>query len=160
MRVFFVVLLSLCSLVLHAEPSPAALSVWANEAIVATYTYDYQHYLESQKKVAHYFTATGWIEYSKALINSKIMESVEKNKYFVSAVATSPPQISLFTTGVWKAQMPLLVVYRNPQFEQKQTLLVTIIFKQVGADMGVRGLAIDRLLSEVKVPACSCDIAP
>ena len=132
------------------------LAVWANEAIVATYTYDYQKYMEQQKEIALYFTAAGWISYSKALNDSKLPETVKKNDYFVSAVATLPPQIKTISNHSWQAVMPLLVVYKNPQYQQKQTLEVTIEFTTTPAGQGVRGLAITSLQAKEAEPPCQC----
>ena len=132
------------------------LAVWVNEAIVATYTYNYQNYLERQKEIAFYFTAQGWMAYSKALNASKLPESVQKNSYDVSAVATMPPTTKLLHDNYWEAVMPILVVYKNPQYIQKQTLEVTIQFTAVPSGQGVRGLAIASLQSKVAKPICQC----
>lgn len=66
----------------------AKLTVWVSEAVVSTYTFDYKDLLQQQKQIAKYFTAEGWINYNKALQASKILESVKKNSYYVSAVPT------------------------------------------------------------------------
>jgi hypothetical protein len=132
------------------------LAVWANEAIVATYTYDYQKYIERQKEIAVYYSATGWISYSKALTDSKLPDVVKKNDYDVSAVAILPPQIKAINNHSWQAIMPLLVVYKNPQYQQKQTLEVTIEFTTTPAGQGVRGLAITSLQSKEIEPPCQC----
>lgn len=140
----------------QASPSDTELAVWANEAIVATYTYNYQNYLARQREIANYFTSTGWSAYSSALNASGLPAAVAKNAYFVSAVATFPPQIKGIDGGHWQATMPLLVVYKNPQYQQKQTLQVTIQFSQVPSGQGVRGLAISSLQSKQSDPICEC----
>ncbi len=94
-----------------AAQTPTELSVWVNEAIVATYTYNYQNELTRQKEIAHYFTSTGWINYTKALTESKLPTAVKKNAYSVSAVATMPPIIKSLHQNYWQAMMPVLVVY-------------------------------------------------
>lgn len=132
------------------------LAVWANEAIVATYTYDFQNYLAQQKAIAKYFTGAGWMAYSKALNDSKLPEAVQENSYYVSAVATLPPQIKTVANNEWQAIMPLLVVYKNPQYQQKQTLQVTITFSAAPSGQGVRGYAISSLQAQVIVPTCKC----
>ena len=132
------------------------LAVWANEAIVATYSFDYKNFLPRQKEIAKYFTAEGWTAYSTALNASKLPESIQTNSYFVSAVATLPPEIKALGNNQWQATMPLLVVYKNPQYQQKQHLAVTITFKEVPSGQGVRGLAINSLQSVISQPACQC----
>lgn len=139
-----------------ASTDNIALAVWANEAIVATYTYNYQNFLDRQKEIAHYFTSTGWINYSKALQNSKLPDTIKDNSYYVSAVATLPPIVTSTGVDQWQAVMPLLVVYKNPQYQQKQTLEVTIHFQKAPKDEGVRGLEITDLSATIKEAPCQC----
>lgn len=139
-----------------ADFSDTTLTVWANEAIVATYTFNDQNFLARQKEIAQYFNANGWINYSKALIDSKLPETVKKNAYAVSAVALMPPIIKSVTNNQWQAVMPLLVVYKNAQYQQKQTLEITLFFTTAPAGQGVRGLAINSLQAKVVTPPCQC----
>lgn len=142
----------------HAGPELAPMAVWVNEAIVATYSFGYKDYLDDQKQIAKYFTADGWINYSKALNDSKLPESVQKNLYFVSAVATEPPVITRVDNTNWKATMPLLVIYQNAQYKQHQNLKVTISFTTAASGQGVRGFSITSLQSVVTTPPCQCPI--
>jgi len=148
--------ITLLSLPLYAEPDNTQLAVWANEAIVATYTYNHQNFLSRQKEIAHYFTSAGWMAYSKALNDSKLPDVVQKNAYYVNAVATQPPNVKVLGNNQWQAVMPVLVVYKNPEFQQKQTLEVTLGFTSVPFGQGVRGLAITSLQAKVVQPACQC----
>lgn len=148
--------LSLTSFQTYAAIDETALAVWANEAIVATYTYNYQNFMARQKEIAKYFTATGWISYSKALQKSKIPESVQQNTYNVNAVATLPPTIKTLNAQHWQATMPILVVYKNAKYQQKQTLNITLTFMPAPANQGVRGLAIESLQAVIAEPACQC----
>lgn len=162
MSTFLRILLCFWAMVVHAEavvaPSSTTLSVWVNEAIVATYSYDYQHHLDQQSRISHYFSATGWVEYSRAFLQSKVLENVEKNKYAVSAVALAPPEVTSSGAGKWTGKMPVVVVYKNPQFEQRQTLMVTIAFEQVPEGTGVRRFAIKTFQAVVYKPTCSCAV--
>ena len=134
----------------------AQLVVWANEAVVATYTFDYKNYLQQQKASAQYFTADGWIAYNKALTASKLLETVQKNSYEVSAVATSPPRLTTLDPTHWQATMTLLVVYQNPQYQQRQNLKVVLSFSQMPAGLGVRGLGITSLQTTPIDAPCQC----
>jgi len=139
-----------------AEPNTAQLAVWANEAIVTTYTYDYKNYLQQQKEIAKYFTSEGWINYTKALNVSKLPESVQKNAYYVSAVALEPPKMVTLDPTHWQAIMPLLVVYKNPQYQQQQTLKIILSFTKSRSGQGVRGFSITSLKATVTKPPCQC----
>lgn len=139
-----------------ADPDRTQLAVWANEAIIATYTFDHQNYVQQQKGIAKYFTSDGWIAYSKALNDSKLPESVQKNAYEVSAVATQPPKLITLDPTHWQAIMPILVVYKNPQYQQQQNLKVVMGFTLATSGQGVRGFSVTSLQSTVITPPCQC----
>lgn len=136
------------------------LSVWANEAIVSAYSYNYNNLIARQKETARYFTSNAWIKYSQAQLKSGLMNSVKKNYYNVSAVATMPPTVKDKGTvqgqQTWEITMPILAVYKNPQYQQKQYLSVTLmVIKQA---TGERGLAITQFISkQLQAPKCDPD---
>lgn len=140
-----------------AIPQETQLSVWANEAIVATYTYNYKNFLPRQREIAKYFTSTAWKAYSDALQKAKLPESVNKNSYTVSSVATSPPVLTQSGPNQWHVVMPILVLYENPQYKQTQHINVNLFFKTADSGQGVRGLVITALNAELTSPACSCE---
>jgi hypothetical protein len=148
--------LFICSQLAYTAPDATQLAVWANEAIVATYTFDYKNYLQDQKAIAKYFTAEGWMAYTKALNDSKLPEAVQKNDYYVSSVATQPPEITSLDSTHWQATMPVLVVYKNPQYQQQQSLKVIIKFGLAPSGQGVRGLSISNLKATPSAPSCQC----
>jgi hypothetical protein len=155
-RLFFFWAMS-CSTVFSApSDSDIQRAVWANEAIVATFTYNHQNFLARQKEIAKYFTADGWIAYSKALQEAKLQDTVQSNGYYVSAVATMPPEVKPLTPQKWQATMPVLVLYKNPEYKQEQTLRIILTFIQAPAGTGVRGLSITELQAHVEKPPCQC----
>lgn len=139
-----------------ATPDKTQLAVWANEAIISTYTYSYQNFIERQKDIALYFTAKGWIAYSKAFQEAKLSETIQQNKYYVSSVATMPPTIKLLPNKQWQATMPILVIYKNPQYKQKQSLDITLTFTNALPGQGIRGLAITSLQAKLSTAPCQC----
>lgn len=157
MRIFLSLICIFSSWLTFAQPSDSELSVWVNEAIVSTYTFNYENYLDEQKRIAHYFAPDAWITYSNALTASKILDTIQKNKFKVSAVAQSTPNIKLISPDKWSADMDVLVVYSNNNTEQRQTLKVNIGFSHANPPAGVRGLQIDSYQSKVETPSCSCN---
>ena len=87
------------------------------------------------------------------------MDAVTKNAYYVSAVAQLPPVIKTTGVGQWQASMPLLILYKNPQFQQKQILQVEISFSTAPAGQGVRGMSIKNLQSKTIKAPCVCKTA-
>ncbi len=141
-----------------AELDNIQRAVWVNEAIIATYTYDSQNFMSRQKDIAKYYTANGWMNYSKALHSSNIPEMVKKNSYSVSAVATMPPEVNNINgdANQWQAIMPILVIYKNATYKQKQLLKIKMTFVTAPSGTGVRGFAITNLQATVTEPACQC----
>lgn len=152
-----VLIWAICTIT-QAAPSETDLSVWANEAIVTTYTFSGDNFLDRQKAIAKYFSTEGWINYTKAMEAAKLQASVEKNHYVVSSVALLPPAIKFIAERKeWEAKMPLLVLYKGPDYEQKQTLEVVITFVTAKPNEGVRGLALTSFTTTVTIPACRCE---
>lgn len=155
-RPLWVVIVFIMAQFAVASPDRIQLAVWANEAIIATYTFNYQTYVQQQKEIAKYFSSAGWIAYSKALNASKLPEAVQKNAYDVTAVATQPPKIITLDPTHWQAIMTILVVYQNPQYQQRQHLKIVLGFTQASPGQGVRGFSITSLQSSVTKPPCQC----
>jgi hypothetical protein len=141
-------------------PSRTELAVWANEAIIATYTFNYNNVVTEQKKIAQYFTAKGWIAYSQALTDSKLLDTVKEQSYEVTAVATQPPILVTLDPTHWQATMSILVVYKNPQHQQQQNLKIKIEFSPAPAGQGVRGLSILSLQATPIDAPCQCNAEP
>ncbi|KTD76629.1 DotI/IcmL family type IV secretion protein [Legionella waltersii] len=154
----FSLLACIAARTVFADPDRAQLAVWANEAIIATYTYDYKNYVQQQKEIAKYFTTDGWISYTKALNDSKLPAAVQQNLYHVTSVATQPPKLITLDATHWQAIMPILVMYENPEYQQTQNLKVVISFTAAANGQGVRGFSITSLQSTVTTPPCQCKI--
>lgn len=150
-----------------AEPSivlapvdQARVSVWANEMVVLTYTFNAENAEENLKKIAPYFTKEGWTAFVKAFSASQILETVKQNKYRVSSVAMAPPEI--LKQGVhnhryvWTVFMPILVQYKNESVSHKQCLEVTLTIVYTAKKRGVRGLALEQFLAKKTDKACKC----
>lgn len=154
-RVYLSSFCILCTpFIVHADTTE--LEVWANEAIVATYTFNFQNFITRQREIAKYFSSKGWIAYSDALLKAKLPEMISKNNYFVSAVATLPPTVKLLEQDKWQAIMPILVLYKNPQSQQKQNLTITLNFSKASSGEGQRGYSIEFLQAKVTEPPCEC----
>lgn len=145
--------LSLLTSAQAAQQPPVAdtaLLVWANEAIISTYTYNFADYQQQLQQISPYFTADGWQVFIDTFTKSNVLDSVKSNEYAVSAVATRPPII--LTQGpvsnqyVWQVEMPILVLYQNADQEQEQHLIIQITITE--NKTGIRGLGIVQLNAE------------
>ena len=134
------------------------LVVWVNTAATQAYTFDYKDFIKQQKEIAKYFTATAWISFSKALIDAKIVDSVKKNSYSVSAVPTLVPIIKQISEDAWESTIHLLVLYKNESYTQKQNLTAIINFVRTTKE-GVDGYAITSMQTISSEEPCQC-VAP
>lgn len=158
MRAIGLILILFLSTPALANQQQVSLAVWANEAIISTYTFNYKNFINRQKETAKYFTSKGWTSFFKALTASNLPEKIKDNRYFVSAVATLPPEIKQLDANHWQATMPILVLYQNPKYRQKQSLEVVIQFTTAPSGQGVRGLAITSLRSKKTAQPCDCTL--
>jgi hypothetical protein len=132
------------------------LVVWVNTAVTQAYTFDYKDFVKQQQEIAKYFTAKAWVSFSKALIDAKIVDSVKKNSYFVSAVPTLVPTIKQISDDDWEATIPLLVLYKNESYKQKQNLNVIVRFIKTSKE-GVDGYAITSMQTVSSEEPCQCE---
>jgi len=129
-----------------------ALLVWANEAVIKIYTYNFANYQQQLQQAARYFTSEGWQVFINEFTDSKTLDTVKSNEYKVSAVATRPPV--LLQKGlvgekqfIWQVEMPILVLYQNAEGkEQEQHLTVQLSITE--NQTGVRGLGIVQFATE------------
>jgi len=153
----FALFLGLVSSTLWADTQPpmssATILVWANEAIVKVYSYDYVNYGAQLQGVSDYFTVDAWHAYSDSLAKSKMLDSVQANKLTVSAVALKPPVIKdtkgAGSTFQWTVEMPTLVNFdSSANLNKQQKLNVQLVIVTAQAPQGVRGLAIQSFLAK------------
>lgn len=126
--------------------SEAALVVWANEAAVATFTYDFVNFETELQTASNYFTPNGWKEFYKALEQSDNLSAVKAKKLLVTAAAFRTPIILqaglLNGRYCWRVQIPLQVTYQNDSEYTQQNLAVTILIARASPYEGVRGLVV------------------
>jgi hypothetical protein len=140
-----------------AQVNDSKINAWVAEAILNTYTFDAENLIARQKIIAKYFTANGWIDYSKALRDSKLIAVVQKNKYSVAAIPLKAPLVETTEDHKFTASMPIIVTYHGKSSEQTQALDVKIIFSITSQDSGVDGKAIERLWASPLSQPCSCN---
>lgn len=131
-----------------------ALLVWANEAAVSTYSYNFVTYRKSLQDASDYFTQKGWKAFMNALKESRILDNVISKKLVVSAVATGAPII--LTQGIirkkytWKVQIPMLVTYQSATQLKKQSLVVTMLISRTQKNIGNRSIGIYQFIATPK----------
>lgn len=122
------------------------ISGWVFEAIIASYSFDFNNYYKQLDKVSYYYTPEGYSMYLKSLQLNKIEDQVMLNKIEVSTVPLQTPVLvkgGVFgVTEYWRYRVPVLISYyagKNPIFE-RQTVEVLVL--RVPSYQNPKGLSI------------------
>lgn len=130
--------------------SDSAVLQWANQAAIASYTYNFVNYREEFAAASTYFTTAGWEQFLNALQQSNNLDAVKAKKLIVSAVATRAPII--LQKGVlngnfsWRVQMPILVTYQSASEFSQQNNVVTMLITRISTLESPRGIGIAQFI--------------
>jgi len=128
----------------------SAVLQWANQAAIASFTYNFVNYRNELKNASQYFTRDGWGQFLDALKASQSLEIVKQKKLIVSAVATRAPVIlqkgPLAGRYAWRIQMPILVTYQSASEFKQVNDVITILVKRVSTLDTPRGIGISQYL--------------
>lgn len=119
---------------------PAKLLDWAQQTVIAAFTFNFTNYRSVFSQLQKSFTPDGWKDYTNMLQSSRILDTVTNKNLFMSAVAAQKP--ILITDGVidghyaWTVQVPIVVTYKqgtNGAAAQptQQTFNVTVIIMRM-----------------------------
>ena len=81
------------------------------------------------------FNSGGWNDFLDVILKSKLLDSVNKNKYTVTTIPLSPPAITKqgLAKGVyfWNVEFPAMIVFKNDEYQQVQYVNIKqrIIYK-------------------------------
>lgn len=131
------------------QSDPAILQ-WANQAAIASFSYNFVNYTDELQAASTYFTSDGWQQFVQALQDSGNLEQVKNKKLIVSAVATRAPII--LQKGVlngsfsWRIQMPILVTYQSASEFTQQNIVVTMLVTRISTLKSPRGIGISQFV--------------
>ncbi len=134
------------------EPNQSDSSVlqWANQAAIASYTYNFVSYRKELQAASEFYTELGWEQFTSALESSNNLEAVKAKKLIVSAVATQAPVILkqglLNGRYSWRIQMPLLVTYQSASQFSQENYMVTLLVQRVSTFNNPRGIGISQIV--------------
>lgn len=130
--------------------SDSAVLQWANQAAIASFSYNFVNYRTELQASSGFFTSEGWDQFLTALQDSNNLLAVKAKKLIVSAVATRAPVI--LQKGIlngrysWRVQMPLLVTYQSASEFSQQNNVVTILITRVSTLNSPRGIGISQFV--------------
>lgn len=126
--------------------SDSAVLQWANQAAIASFTYNFVNYRDELQASSGFFTPEGWDQFLNALQQSNNLDAVKAKKLIVSSVATRAPII--LQKGIlngnfsWRVQMPILVTYQSASEFTQQNNVVTMLITRVSTLNSPRGIGI------------------
>lgn len=130
--------------------SDSAVLQWANQAAIASFTYNFVNYRDELQSASGFFTSNGWQQFLDALQQSNNLEAVKAKKLIVSAVATRAPIIlqkgMLNGRYSWRIQMPLLVTYQSASEFSQQNNVVTMLITRISTLNSPRGIGISQFV--------------
>jgi len=127
---------------------------WAIEAVERTYSFDYVNYHAQFQAAEKYFTNYGWTKYIAALKASNNVVALQERRMIVQAHVVEKPKILaqglLSGAYAWKFEMPLLVTYWLPPYDDKSKfsnpLTVTLIVQRQPILQSYKGLGIVQMI--------------
>lgn len=125
-----------------------AIEIFANEAAVSAFSFDYANYRKQLNLAATYFTPAAWQAFMKGLKTSGNLDRVIDRKMVVRAVAEDAPVIE--SQGVvnnrysWVLRFPLLITYNTEKDTVKQRVDLKIEVTRSSDLMGMNGIVVSQ----------------
>lgn len=140
-----------------AQIDPNLVTQWASNAVLQTFTYDFQNYDKEFKVLKGCYTTTGWDSYNEAMKVSNNLKAVQDEHLFVTAKVSGESQlVSQSMTDsqpAWMIRVPLTVTYQNQDRDVTQDLYVDVTVKTVyGVPMR---LGINQIIASPRVGAAN-----
>lgn len=114
--------------------TPALLS-WVAQAASETMSFSFSNYRRNLQESSRHFTRQGWDSFSKALQQSRIIESIEANTQEVSAVPRGAPVLKFegIVSGQyqWQVQIPMILTFVSGSKTRSDNWIITIVVTRV-----------------------------
>ena len=130
--------------------SDSAVLQWANQAAVASYTYNFVNYRSELQAASVFFTPKGWRQFLESIKASRNLEAVKDKKLVVSAVATQAPVILakdvINGRYSWRVQMPMTVTFQSASERTQENYIVTMLITRISTLNSPRGIGISQFV--------------
>ena len=128
------------------------ISNWTANAITAAFTMDFVNFRDQLAAVEPTFTGPGYDRFLEALQQSGNLESVQQNRYVVSATLNGSPRIERegVRAGryIWRIRVPIIVGYESAEnvVNQERDAVLTVV--RVPSTEKPDGVAIHQIVME------------
>lgn len=132
--------------------STPAIIEWAVSSISSSFSFNFINYEKVITDATVYYTKLGFQDYRRILIDSGIVNIVQRKKYVVSVEPTSAPIIlkeTLTPDNVysWQLQFNIQVTYENARETLKQDWIITMLVLRMPLSETPEGLGIAALIA-------------
>lgn len=128
-------------------PTQLQVAVWANEAAVAAFQFDYLNHRHFLQTAQQYFSAATWQSFMNDARKLAIKDALSQREV-TGAVAEGAPLIQQRSSQQWTVQLPLLVTHMNLHRQSQTHLLVTMQIEP--AQPGLRGLTLTSFAAQAR----------
>jgi hypothetical protein len=122
------------------------VSKWIEEAVMDSYSFDFNNFDERVDKMEYYFTEEGYAAYRATMYNSGVKEQVIQSKIKVTTVVTgSPIMISggeFMGIEYWRFSTPVRVSFYGGDDPKPQDMLVNMLLVRIPTHKNSKGLGI------------------
>jgi len=130
---------------------------WTIEAVQSAYSFNVLNYREQLQSAEKYFTDYGWRTYMDGLRAANNLTAVEQRKLIIVAKVVGKPKVlvqgRMSGAYAWKFQIPLLVTYSYPPYDDKSQfqnpLSLTVIVQRQPLLSSDRGLGIVQMIGNI-----------
>lgn len=136
------------------------VEAWAMKVAKDTFSYNYVNYRMQLQRVSQYYTNYGWRNYMNALQSSNNLVALTRRQIIQTAVPVAKPIILaqgiLGGAYAWKFQMPMLVTYWMPPYDEQSkfsnALEVTMIVQRQPILQSDNGLGVLQMIGSMAPP--------
>ncbi len=131
--------------------STPALTSWVAQASTEVMTFGFNDYRRRLQESSRNFTRRGWESFTKALQQTRIVETVDANQQVITAVPRGAPIIQ--SEGVvngryqWVVQLPLLLTFEAGASSQTHTYIVSVVVVRVSRLESANGVGIEQWIA-------------
>ena len=132
----------------------ADVFAWTVKAIESANSFDYINYRAQLENARKYFNDYGWINYKRSIDEANNLTAIIQRKMITIARVVDRPKVLkvglLQGAYAWKLQMPMLITYWSPPYDNKNkfsnSLDVTVVVQRQPVLQSYQGLSIMQLI--------------
>lgn len=131
--------------------SAPALMSWVAQSATEVMTFNFNDYRQRLQEASRNFTRQGWGSFTRALQNSRIIETVEQYQQIVTAAPRGAPilQSEGLVAGryQWIIKIPMVITYQSGSKTRADNLMVTMVVVRVPRLESPNGVGIEQWIA-------------